>query len=92
MPLKHRDEAFIPDGIGISFVLTDPKRGDVLCVLEPAALIAAAIECGMVGLSAETVFLELRSAIEACASDIYDQSGVAANGAVYVRAIDLLAA
>ena len=92
MPLRHRHGAFIPESMGIWFVLTDADQKDVLCVVDPKALRAAAKECGMASLSNDNIFRELRPAIEACASDKYDRGGVAADGAVHVWPADLLAA
>ena len=92
MPLIHRDAAFIPERVGVWFVLTDPDRKDVLCLAEPDALSAAAKECGMVNQSVVVVFNELRPAIETCASDKYDRVGLAPDAAVHVCKKDLLAA
>jgi hypothetical protein len=80
MPLRHRDAAFIPEPTGCYFVLTDTVGEDVLCVVEPEALVTAAKECGIDDQEMQSVFRELRSAIEACASDLYDAAGLGPEG------------
>jgi hypothetical protein len=84
-------QLFIPEPTGCYFVLTDTVGEDVLCVVEPEALVTAAKECGIDDQEMQSVFRELRSAIEACASDLYDAAGLGPDGAVHVRAADLLA-
>jgi hypothetical protein len=46
---------------------------------------------GLAPATVQFVFRELRSAIEACARDLYDAAGLEPDGAVHVRAADLLA-
>jgi hypothetical protein len=82
MPLGHRGEVFIPEPAGFYFLLKDPLGTDVLCLVEQEALLAAAKECGIEHSDMRSVFQELRPAIEACASDLYDAAGVESDGAV----------
>lgn len=89
MPLRHRDDAYIPEPGGITFVLKDAAGIGVVCVATTEALTAAARECSIVGHDPAEIFLALRSAIVACASDKYDRSG-APGGTVRIEVADLL--
>jgi len=89
LPLRHRDDAFIPEPGGITFVLTDAAGRDVVCFVTGDALRAAAYECGLVDREPPATFMDLRAAIIACASDKYDLTG-APGGLVRVEKADLL--
>ena len=93
MPLRHRDEAFIPEARGVTFVMSEVGARDVVCVVEVQALQAAARECGLATQDSSAIFLGLRKAIEECASDLYDREATAtdADRVVVVHAADLLA-
>jgi hypothetical protein len=92
MPLWRRHAAFISRPAGFYFTLTNTAGAEVLCLVEPEALRAAAQECGLEGAEMEAVFEALRPAIEACASDQYDETALDPDGAVHVRKSALLAA
>jgi hypothetical protein len=89
LPLRHRDDAYIPEPAGVTFVLTDAAGDGVVCLATTAALEAAARECGVGSRDAAQIFLALRPAIIACASDKYDSTG-APGGIVRVEVADLL--
>ena len=91
MPLRHRDNAFIPETTGVTFVMSDAGKSDVVCRVEVHALAAAARECGLPDDDKSRIFIDLRRAIEECASDIYDRAGRPVGDVVVVRAGDLLA-
>ena len=72
MPLRHRDDAFIPEPTGVTFVMSDAGVRDVVCLVKTEALKAAARECGLTDKDDGRIFRQLRRAIEECASDTYD--------------------
>lgn len=78
----------MPEPGGVTFVMTDLSAGDIVCVVEAAALEAARLECGLEKVDQGTIFLKLRPEIEACASDKYDAAG---GPVVVVKSSDLLA-
>lgn len=90
MPLRHRDEAFIPEPVGVTFVMSDIGVRDVVCLVETEALQAAARECGLPAEDSSRIFRQLRRAIEECASDIYDRRQFACGETVVVHAGELL--
>ena len=91
MPLRHRDDAFIPEPTGVTFVMSDVGVRDVVCIVRSEALKAAARECGIADKDDSGIFRQLRRAIEECASDIYDQREHKGPDLVVVHAAQLLA-
>ncbi|CAN5347255.1 hypothetical protein BH10PSE9_BH10PSE9_07780 [soil metagenome] len=91
MPLRHRDDAFIPEATGVTFVMSDAGVRDVVCLVRTEALRAAARECGLSDKDDGGVFCQLRRAIEECASDIYDLREHKGADVIVVHAAQLLA-